>query len=750
MSLLKKSFCLLISFSILLQVCGCSHKEESKPVVIDTNCDMTSEDYVCGNGDVEDLYFKSVRCTVPQQVCLNTHTVFKWGDGAMIIVPASENEGKDNQTKAYIVDFDGSLRSSITFDGDCNYSAITEGIFANWNDQYVISAAEGDSFIIYDLSGKVVAHSGSEDPEFGETRSVIGYGDTFVIAAEMGIIQYDSNYKEIGRIKYNTYIADPNLAVQKGKIYLNDKGNIFNVDFNSMSMERKSSLGSVEDLETWKGSYTKVVGNNYYSMIESMHDPSYFWEADLDASTIHKTLKTSNMLLIPPRYDYAYMSSYVAPIDKLHYILLYEYDNHDMDIILISPDTENDYASREKITLRGKYLFNDDMIKAAQYQFNTSQDKYYLELQNMMPPGDDQEQYRLNVIKDIQNGDAPDIFYGNDFDYVYWGNSGIVLDMKPYLKANGGFDEGSILPNLLGLMTGENGEVYQVFPSVCLYGYWGRKKDYGGIDLTLENMKNGEITTGYSKPAASELLYGIFGYDLARMYRNGELTEEAVREAVIIALDKGTGTEDYEAHDQSDLESATDSADMVEESIYYAKRYYALAKLLKDDPVYVGYPSFGRTLKTVTPFTTVAVYSGCKHPEAACEFVSYLLSEECQRSIAASSGGITVNRKILDEELKYLQDPDSIPDDKKEMYQDALLIESDDDIHVYVVPMKRETAECFKQQIESCNNLCIYDWGIKNIISEEISAYYSQGKSADEVAGSLYSRLKVYASENYG
>ena len=165
MSLLKKSFCLLISFSILLQVCGCSHKDESKPVDIDANCDMTSEDYVCGNGDVEDLYFKSVRCTVPQQVCLNTHTVFKWGDGAMIIVPASENEGKDDQTKAYIVDFDGSLRSSITFDGDCNYSAITEGVFANWNDQYVISAAEGDSFIIYDLSGKVVAHSGSEDPE---------------------------------------------------------------------------------------------------------------------------------------------------------------------------------------------------------------------------------------------------------------------------------------------------------------------------------------------------------------------------------------------------------------------------------------------------------------------------------------------------------------------------------------------------------------------------------------------------------
>ena len=51
--------------------------------------------------------------------------------------------------------------------------------------------------------------------------------------------------------------------------------------------------------------------------------------------------------------------------------------------------------------------------------------------------------------------------------------------------------------------------------------------------------------------------------------------------------------------------------------------------------------------------------------------------------------------------------------------------------------------------LSSVDTLATYDWGLYNIIWEEINSYDLMGKTPDEISVSLRSRLDLYAAENY-
>ena len=55
----------------------------------------------------------------------------------------------------------------------------------------------------------------------------------------------------------------------------------------------------------------------------------------------------------------------------------------------------------------------------------------------------------------------------------------------------------------------------------------------------------------------------------------------------------------------------------------------------------------------------------------------------------------------------------------------------------------------YKAMVNSVDAVISYDWGLYNIICDEINSYYLQNKSTDEIAKTLQSRIDLYVSENY-
>lgn len=65
------------------------------------------------------------------------------------------------------------------------------------------------------------------------------------------------------------------------------------------------------------------------------------------------------------------------------------------------------------------------------------------------------------------------------------------------------------------------------------------------------------------------------------------------------------------------------------------------------------------------------------------------------------------------------------------------------------LPVDKRVIDDYRSAVDSIDSVIAYDWGVYNIVSEEISSHYSAGKTTDEIASSLQSRIDLYVDENY-
>ena len=120
------------------------------------------------------------------------------------------------------------------------------------------------------------------------------------------------------------------------------------------------------------------------------------------------------------------------------------------------------------------------------------------------------------MIEDFEHGDAPDLFYGRDFDYRYWGKAGILSDMSPYITDD---IENSLTPGIRDLMLRNDG-CYQIFSSYALMGFYG-KEEYFGADNEVDISKAASVAGSHDIPLYCELC----SYDIVDMAIRYEVEE---------------------------------------------------------------------------------------------------------------------------------------------------------------------------------------------------------------------------------
>ena len=181
--------------------------------------------------------------------------------------------------------------------------------------------------------------------------------------------------------------------------------------------------------------------------------------------------------------------------------------------------------------------------------------------------------------------------------------------------------------------------------------------------------------------------------------------------------------------------------------------YYDMTCVYGGEPAFVGYPSIGGSIHTMTPQCLLAVSTSTEHPEVCCDFIKTLMTDDNQRSVCAA-GAIPVSRSVLDEFLGFLQDPDAGTDAQKNAFSSQIVRNlrgrQDADHHYPKVDVTEEMCSRFLEMADMADTVEVYDWGLWVMIRDEVATYYNQGKSIEDVADALYSRLLVYAQENYG
>ncbi len=460
---------------------------------------------------------------------------------------------------------------------------------------------------------------------------------------------------------------------------------------------------------------------------------------DFEEDTFTTLIDWNKVDIQPQKCGLAGTAQFVA-FDDENFAKIYLYEDGSSQLLIYSY-LETAVYDKHEIVIGGYDLLDDPSLNWAVYKYNKSQDEYRAVIEDyadIFGYNDDPVTTKAAMIEYFNDGNSPDVFYGNWFDYESLYFSGMTQDMVPYMSDN--FEEAfsEITDNVRELMLNDSGECFRMFASYQMEGYAGSDVFlHGDSNISIEELLeisevNGALPINFA--FTSQIVYSAIAYSIRSM---DELREEDI--ALILEYAYEYGYQDM----RSSYFSHSLDRNTVEEIVLWTNGIFEPAayseneKRCNSELVYVGFPSVNGSVHLVVPQGQVAVSSSTACPEECCELISFLLDEDVQIFNAVNCQ-IPVSQSVL------------------EFYCDASVDHSlagDRTVYNYLELFDEISAECkarFLGAVYSADAVLMYDWGMNDIIEDEVETYYTQGRSVEEIAASLKNRLDLYMAENYG
>ncbi len=569
--------------------------------------------------------------------------------------------------------------------------------------------------------------------------SIFSLSDGFIVTGENKIEKYSSD----GLLKSS--IQTDFTMHQNATSVFEDGENVFlltssdecvsdyyKLDFISARAEHVIGTDSLsDDIETCSGSYFFSPYGEYKVNLEKMQI---------------QTLALWNEIDIRPAKMSDSGQQYIA-LDDTHFAIKNLYMDGTGDIGFFKYDNSQN-ADRIKIVLGGYEAFADESLQWAIYNFNTKNDKYRIVVEDYskdfsyLTPQEAQTA-KLKLLKYFNEGNSPDIFYGEKFDYEYFGRSGMVMDLIPFFDKDSQLDLSDLLPGVKKSLTPDGEHCYSLFSSFQLSGYYGLKSDFPNNQVSLSYIRNlskdtgRPVTSSQSAPciAVESLSYNFYKY-WGAYEENKSISGDEVERFVSTVIDLGI--------DPSVSWGSICSLQEVYNGQYYLANYgpndiFELSREERnahDRITYVGFPSLEGSVHLIHPKGLVGISSSTKFPEQCWDFIRELIMPETQKK-AVMTHSVPVNSDVFELMCRCASNPDSVSDEDMKRFVKG---------HTAVT---QEVIEDYTEIVNSVDTICAIDWGAYNIISEEISSYYTQKRTVKQIAETLDARLTLYVQENY-
>lgn len=564
---------------------------------------------------------------------------------------------------------------------------------------------------------------------------VTSVSDGFVIVGGSTVNRYSKDGTLLKSIKpgFSCYIDSEGFFEDNGKFYIVEEIDMGEIAYHEVNFDTGDCplLAGSRDIG--------IVGMNICG--QYFFNPDGEYKLDLQNMKVNCLADWNCIDICPPKKTLSTPTGY-HQLDDERFAISYEYRDNSAEVMIFHYDPSIDRSHVETIKIGGYGVFDDQVLQWVVYSFNVSNKDFRVVLEDYSKQfsyvtPEDRRKATLNLMKYFNDGNAPDIFYGSSFDYEYMGRSGMVIDMAPYLQSN----EQSLLAlteTARGLFYDGSGACYQLFSGYQMYGrYILRSVEDAVPDTSIFSLyqyaQDHEIT--YSLSAASDIVDEGIRYNFADLWGaydgKKKVTDEELARLVSIVLSVPVSMSAY-----ASLEDVINGRTLMATAMISS--FYDVADVVasKEKFSYVGYSSISGSVHLAIPRGCLAISTTAKNPDKCWEVLSVMLGENVQKQTMIA-GSIPVTQTTLDMLCDTVLHPDSVTDEVLKGYIRGDKTATQDEVDMFI------------EMVSKADTVATYDYGVFDIIADEINSYYSENRSPEQIAETLDKRLTLYMQENY-
>ncbi len=472
------------------------------------------------------------------------------------------------------------------------------------------------------------------------------------------------------------------------------------------------------------------------------------YKIDMETRQVSKIVDWNTIDIRPNRKKLRNSIDNYAPLDDVRFYKVYEYTDGKIELLLFYWDEKLPCYNKETITIGGSQVFNDKTLRWIVYNFNISNDKYRVVLEDYSRffAGDSLEELqraKLSMIQYFKDGNTPDIFYGNSFDYEQMGRMGMVMDLKPLMDENPTIQETLTLP-AKKLMVNADNHCYQFFSSYWLNGYVGLAKHFpngNNIDafsLNEISQKTGIPSYGGVAGDAGDIVNNSLFYSFPMIWggyhQEKKLSTSSLEQLIDLAV------QNINSRPMSNDSSSNGLADdrfllsigAIGSPLAFARKETEL----QERTVFIGFPSVDGSVHLAETCCCMAISTTAKQPRVCWELMCSLFSYETQR-IVVTNEEIPVNQEALDMLVETVKNPQN----SKDEIMGSIVYNAQ--------PMPDWIVDDYLDAVNSVDTIATHDRALYKLIHDEVTSYYTQNRSVKQIANSLDQRLDLYAKENF-
>jgi len=370
-----------------------------------------------------------------------------------------------------------------------------------------------------------------------------------------------------------------------------------------------------------------------------------------------------------------------------------------------------------------------------------------------------------NLNNDITSSNCPDIIDISGLNIQQMASKGVFEDLNAYLEKSDKLSRSDFLENLLEAYTFD-GVLVTIPQSFMMQTIVGKASEVGTeMGWTLEELMayadanpGAALLEGATKASIMQMLM-MYNEDRFINWTTGECSFDSDEFKELLAFVNRFPEEyDYDS-DSASTATKIQRGELLLDGAYISdfNDVQIYPDMFGGDVTFIGYPTMDGSIGcAMSAYQSYAIASKSKMKEAAWEFIeSCLLQEQGE----FSSYGFPAVKSRLDAMAEEAVKVEYLTDENGEQVLDengvAIKMGGSSSIHyedgwsyTYREPTQEEVDLVY--ELMKVAKPVSYNYGdmVSNIITEEAEAFYKGQKSADEVAGIIQSRVKIYVEEN--